>query len=311
VGSRRGGGIAVGWGLNLGTRGQWYGCVFEAEPSASLFVDDGQFGASSPAAGVIVVNGLNDYAVSTGVVFETGQADKTRFMVDGATQPTVAAFSLALQHSILGGSPSVVGETVALGGPKGTAPPRDLVRGDAQSANRLIRDDAVRTSLQICGKGAIALRSACAAATQSPWPFLARRFYLARADAKIAYIGPLALADPLFGFRLGSLQSRWALAVLLGRPPGANNLPRSACKQLVADLGWCPLWPAIVASAVGLYMSMRHDAPGFYHTKVASAVQPLQGSWTHAVRRIMSRYSIPEWAPAVDALQVQSRDGQA
>ena len=126
--------------------------------------------------------------------------------------------------------------------PARTAPPRDLVRGDAQSAIRLIRDDAVRTSLQIGWKGAIALRSACAAATQSPWPFLARRFYLARADAKIAYIGPLALADPLFGFRLGSLQSRWALAVLLGRPPGANR-HEVRCKRMSAGRWRRPISP--------------------------------------------------------------------
>ena len=66
-------------------------------------------------------------------------------------------------------------------------------------------------------------------------------------------------------------------------------------------MGWRPLWPSMAASAVGLYMSMRYDAPGFYHTKVATAPDAILGTWTHAVRRLKGRYSIRDWVPPTGA----------
>ena len=89
----------------------------ESERWATLFIDDAGFPASSPAAAVIMTRPLHDYNVHNGVVFEAGQPQKTRFLMDGVPDAVMAACQTAIEGSILGGSPAVVAATRVLGLP--------------------------------------------------------------------------------------------------------------------------------------------------------------------------------------------------
>ena len=261
----------------------------QAESHSSLFIDDAQFGASSPAAAPRLSKGLDAYARSTGVVFETGLEDKTRFVLDGVGPAVAGECYSSLAHSILGGSPAVVPATVVLGAPWGSEGEFDSRAAIMQSC----RSDASRITKAVNSKGAAVLRCACSAAFVTPWPLIARRFYMARADARVTYLAPLAIADPLIGLQLRSLQERWAMAVVLGKPAGRFRLPRLRGRQLLADLGWRPLWITTAAAAIALYMSMKTDMPGYDHTRVANLQPAIPGTWIAAVRSLLARYSIP------------------
>ena len=148
-------------------------------------------------------------------------------------------------------------------------------------------------------KGHVFMRWCLAAANRTHWPLLSRRFYLARGYSKVGQCASMALADTKFGFKMRSLQSRWALGVLLGSPPGrlASDVGPATVRQILVDLGWASLWASCAASAVALYCSMKADLPLLAHTRAANAVQAAPGTWLEAVRKLMTRYAIVPWHP--------------
>jgi hypothetical protein len=166
------------------------------------------------------------------------------------------------------------------------------------------RADAVRISLKVAVQGNIALRDACSSAASCSWPMAARKFYLSQAECRVAYVAPLAIADPKFGFKMKVLQLRWAMAVILGRPPGNKmlSLGSTVAETLLSDLGWQSLWASMAASAISLLSSMANDLPGFVHAQVACASDPPLGSWVDAVRKLMQRYDIRMWQPGEGVL---------
>ena len=150
-------------------------------------------------------------------------------------------------------------------------------RHDAASIAMANRSDAIKVSTFIALRGGIVLRWSCSAAHRTPWPLVARRFYLSRAAAKLGYAAPLALADYKFGFKLKSLEARWAIAVLIGRPLGRSMLTvsKSSIATLLSDLGWRSLWSSAAASAVILHWSMKFDLLAFPHTRAMNREDPV------------------------------------
>ena len=197
----------------------------------------------------------------------------------------------------MGGSPVVVGETRMLGLPLASVQGLWEHRHDVGAIAALNRSDAIRISSAVMVKGSIALRGACSAAASCSWPLVARKFYLSRAECKVAFAAPLAVADYKFGFKMKVTQVRWARAVLLGRPAGLTmrSVSGSLAAGLLADLGWTSLWASMAASAVSMYNAMVNDLPGFAHTMAARDPDPSPGSWVDAVRRLMRRYGVPMW----------------
>ena len=94
----------------------------DAERWAALFIDDGLFPSSSPAAALRVASALNEYNVHSGVAFEAGQPEKSRFLADGVDSETTCMLQTALGGSIFDGSPFVVTQTQPLGNPITAAP---------------------------------------------------------------------------------------------------------------------------------------------------------------------------------------------
>ena len=141
-------------------------------------------------------------------------------MYDGVPEEVVQEAKADLHETILGATPAVVTDTVSLGIPiptAGTLCAPTEVTSAAVAANRA---DAVRVSTYVRVKGNVFMRWCLAAANRTPWPLLARRFFFARGDSKVGYCATMAVADCKYGLKLKSLQSSWALSVLLGKPPG-------------------------------------------------------------------------------------------
>ena len=74
-----------------------------AEQPLYLFIDDGRFSFSSPAAALAGLQALTSYAKARGVVFECGVNEKSLVLADGIV--LLSAFISALQGSLLGGTP--------------------------------------------------------------------------------------------------------------------------------------------------------------------------------------------------------------
>ena len=91
---------------------------------------------------------------------------------------------------------------------------------------------------------AVALRVAVARAERCPWPLFARREFLRRGEAKVAYMLPFTVGVQVAGTRLVSIQAKWALAAITGRSawPRVTRVPLVVRQQLCADLGWACLW---------------------------------------------------------------------
>ena len=169
-----------------------------------------------------------------------------------------------------------------------------------RASNQAVR---LRILRRVSVQAAIALRVACVRALRSPWPLLARRYYLARAAAKLAYLLPLTVGTQVSGLRVVNIQSRWALAAITGRTtwPHTLKVPSSIRKQLCADLGWPCLWTSAKVAAVTLYEKCSNDSSTFAHARLSADPGSFApGGWLSAVHRLCSTLKIPRWVPAPD-----------
>ena len=79
-----------------------------------LFIDDSRFATSSRCAAITVVRSTNDYAVRTGVIFETKKDSKSTIIVT-PQEALHKELRNALKGTLLGGQPEVVRQTKFLG----------------------------------------------------------------------------------------------------------------------------------------------------------------------------------------------------
>ena len=254
----------------------------ESDRWATLFIDDAGFPASSPAAAVVMTRPLHEYNVYNGVVFEAGQPEKTRFLMDNVPDAVMSACQSAIKDTILGGSPSVVAATRMLGLPLAATQGLWENRGKAGAIAAANREDASRISSAVMVKGSIALRGACSAAAGCSWPLVARKFYLSRAECKVAFAAPVAIADQKFGLKMKIVQLRWAIAVLLGRPAGLGmpSVSSITAARLLNDLGWQSLWASMAASAISMYNAIIMTCQALHtHRQLASQTPPQAHGW--------------------------------
>jgi hypothetical protein len=158
----------------------------------------------------------------------------------------------------------------------------------------------LRILKKVSVSGSIAFRVAITQASRCPWPLLARRYYLQRAEAKLSYLLPLVIGVQVAGLRITNMQSRWALAAITGRAswPKTLRVPRDIRQILFADLGWRCLWTAAKSAAVTLYEKCRCDESCFAHTRLCNEVSlHAKGGWFASARRIQSLLRIPPWCP--------------
>ena len=165
----------------------------------ALFIDDGRFRLSSPAACLAAVKAVSQAGVGHGLVYDCSAPGKNIVFTDGVVEHDRLALQDALHEALMGGTPSVQCTAVFLGVAE------DTERGSARAVLR-----------QIEGKGAEILRSACHLAQAEGWPLAARRVYLTHALSCLEYLLPFAVGVSSSALRLNSLQSRWIQAVLHG-----------------------------------------------------------------------------------------------
>ena len=124
---------------------------------------------------------------------------------------------------------------------------------------------------------------------------LARRYYFARAEAKLLYQLPLTVGVHVSGLRITSLQSDWAWAVITGnsRGVGHTRLPRDVRRRLYDDLGWQCLWVTAKVAAVALFAKCQNDHATFAHTKMCLDSQGWAiGGWMASVKKLQDSLGI-------------------
>jgi len=274
----------------------------EAE-AATAYVDDLKMRFSSPWALTLASQALDSAARNLGVVYECGPQDKSTISFEGVPGTDICYYQHSLAHTarIQGGMPYILRSDDAmafLGVPDG-APA--LLAGGRQHSTLRARNTAVRQHIlkQVSIKAAIAMRVSTVQASRCPWPMLARRYYLSRAESKLAYLLPLVLGVQVAGLRVTGVQSRWALAVVTGRTTWAHKLrlPREVRQQLCDDMGWNCLWSVAKAAAIALYEKCRHDGRAFAHARLANDGALAKGGWMLAARRSQMALGIPGWQP--------------
>ena len=157
----------------------------------ALFIDDVRAMFSSPAACIIGIRAIETYAVERGLVFESGNKEKSIVLPDGLSDIGRSALQLALTGCLQAGTPTVVTETMSMGVAKNTR------LGDAQA-----------TLAQIERRGAQISRGTCTAAAGVLWPLAARRLYFSRAHSAVAHLLPFVVGYQHTAFRLNALQGR-------------------------------------------------------------------------------------------------------
>ena len=128
---------------------------------------------------------------------------------------------------------------------------------------------------------------------------MARRYYLARGEAKLSYLLPFVIGVQTAGVRITNIQARWGLAAITGRTtwPRTLRVPLAIRRQLCADLGWECLWTNCKASALAMYMKYRSDSTAFAHTRMCNEARPAIGGWIAAAKRLQQTSKIPMWQP--------------
>ncbi len=268
---------------------------------ATLFVDDGRTKSSSPAAAVMVVDAVHTYAVTNGVIYDAGPRGKAKVLADLVTVSAREGLQTALDGRLQGKSPQVLPSFVFLGLPTSAA----NLAGQSHihdKVHKATSADAIKITNIVLMKCHTAMRTSCARAATSPWPLLARRYYLKLAPATSQYHAPLAVHDPRALTRLRAIQRRWAVAVLCGSWRFHLRLEPHILGRLLVDLGWKELWRQSLSQGIALYQSMRKDAPEFDHTRAATRDMTAHGSWISSVRKHMSRFAIDDWDPSADEL---------
>ena len=168
-----------------------------SEDAASAYVDDLKLRLSSPWALLLACNGLSHGASHLGMVYECGETGKTTATFEGIPDEALHLAPLLLHGSVQGGSPRILhvkDDNAFLGVPDGLPP----LRSDAtQHVSPSSMNQAVRLRIlrNIGQRAAIALRVAAVQALRCPWPLLARRYYLARGEAKLSYLLPFVIAS--------------------------------------------------------------------------------------------------------------------
>jgi hypothetical protein len=244
----------------------------------ALFIDDARFRVSSPAAMLVATRATSLYAEVTGVVFESGSNGKSSVIVDDISVTARNELQEALSGMLQLGSPPVTTKCTFLGVAEDSA---------------LIPADAVLKQVEQRGRAMLAKvveRSYC-----DGWPLVARKFYLDRATASVAYLLPLTICSPSAGLRLRALQTRWAHAVMVGDWIGRRPVvPKHALSVLLSDLGWSALWIQAVTSAIVLLQKMALDLPCFAHARLARCACPPPGGWVAKARALQSRFRVPD-----------------
>ena len=249
----------------------------ELAVAVGLFVDDARIRTSSPAALAVATRAASAYACRMGVIFETGDASKTTACADlqGFSAPDLLA---SLEGALQGGTPMLVTETKFLG-----------VQEALQGAPSAI------VLRQVERKGDLAARTSILAAEARAWPLAARRLYMNRVTSTVLSLLPLTVAEPTAALRLGALQGRWGLAVLVGgHATLVPRLSRDEAKGLVEDLGWQPLWDLALVEAIMLLQKMALGDQLAPHSRWANVEQPHPATWVAHVKGVMSRFAVPD-----------------
>ena len=241
--------------------------------AATAYVDDLKQRFSSPWSLKLGCKALGLGAAHLGIVYECGEAGKSTVSFDGVEANAVSLAPIYLNGCLQGGTPRVVSpedDSPFLGIPDG--PPQgnclNSVHGSPTRANQAVR---LRILRKVSRSSAIALRVAVSQASRCPWHLLARRYYLARAEAKVLHLLPFVAGLQIAGARVVNIQARWALAAATGRTTWAHNLkvPAAIRRQLCSDLGWRCLWTTSKVSAITLFMKTLNDSPEFAHSHMA------------------------------------------
>jgi len=296
---------------------------------SSKYVDDLELAFSSPWALKLGCLGLAAGASHNGIVFEGGLEGKTVATFDGFAKEVTEHAVPQLAGCMQGATPRVESGHTTLGIPRSTKPalqlrlheeglqsveypaprgkrwgrahwPAGRTRMTATLANRSSRLCVLKS---ITVKGAIGLQVAVSQASSCPWPLLARRYYISRLDAKVAYQLPLAVGVPVAGLRLTGMQARWALAAITGRVSWAKSLkvPSILRRQMCADLGWTCLWLTARSSAISLLSACRADLPCYAHARLSGRGAPLApGGWMASVDSLAREAGCAPWQPALE-----------
>ena len=262
--------------------------------SANIFVDDLLRTQSSPWGLKQAGLGISAGATHYGVCFEGGPEGKAVAMLDNLPPTTADDAELRLGLIMQGSTAKVCTVHKLLGVPDAT---NADCGHDPEGANRASRLPILR---KVGESAAIGLRNAVGLASECPWPLLARRFYLSRLDAKIAFLTPLTIGAHTAGFRLTGIQSKWALAAVTGRTNWTRTLrvPSPIRQLLCADLGWPCIWISARASAIALLSSCEADLPELQHTQLANDVQHhAPGGWMESVAKLRGKLEIEKWQP--------------
>ena len=186
--------------------------------SGSVFVDDLRIRPSFRWALELTVRSVDAVARELGVVFEGGPGSKATVSFEGVSAEVVSVAAQRLQGSLFGETRRVVGSGTWLGIPEQAVnvclPSLSLSATDVSIRNRAVRLPIVQS---VGSMAAVALRVAVARAERCPWPLFARREFLRRGEAKVAYILPFTVGVQVAGARLVSIQAKWTLAAITGR----------------------------------------------------------------------------------------------
>ena len=164
-----------------------------AEDASTCIVDDPKTRRSSPWALTLACKAIGAGASHFGVVYECGDAAKSTLSMEGVPGQAIHVAPLHFRGILQHGSLHMVRLADAnplLGVPDGLPQPRmdGTPHSSPAATNQAVRLRILRT---LGTKAAIAMRVASSHATRCPVPVVARRFYMARADAKLSYLLPL------------------------------------------------------------------------------------------------------------------------
>ena len=271
------------------------------EEASTAYVDDLKIRVSSLWEAAIACDALSRGASHLSIVYECGTAGKTTVSLDGIPAEAATAAPLLLHSIVQNGTPYIVNasdDNDLLGVPHGLPHlrPDSVVQQSPAAANQAVR---LRILRKISRLAEVVLRVAAVQALRCLWPLLARRYYLARAEAKVTYLMPFVIGVQVAGARLVNIQARWALSAIAGRTTWPHDLKVPTClrRQLCADLGWECLLATCKASAVFLYMKLGQDDLAFAHSRLATSRAHPPGGWMTAARRLISILHLPPWQP--------------
>ncbi len=273
-----------------------------AGEGGALIVDDLRARFSSPWALLLAVHAVSQAASDLGIVFEAGRDGKSVATLENVRDEDAQVAAHLMENVLQGKTPRIVEDIVWVGIPE-TVPaarspgPCALVPAAPSLDVAMARNRAARVPVlkRIAGLAAVALRVAAARSEICPWPLLARREYLRRAEAKVSYLLPFVVGVQIAGARLVSSQARWAMTAATGRTvwPRCFRVPIAVRQSLCADLGWTCLWVTARVAAVMLFVRCRADPAAFQHARLARETELLApGGWMWCTQRLMDNLHI-------------------